>query len=66
MSTLTHRELYPEQYSHPMVGKRVAYVGETAEKVATVERVVCSRFGMLAQLSGTDVYYPLNALKVQS
>ena len=42
---LTHRELYPEQYEHPYVGKRAVLDDGTAFIVA---RVVNSRFGLLA------------------
>lgn len=42
----SHREAYPEQYAHPMVGKRV----ESCGKTGTVERVVGSRFGQMAHL----------------
>lgn len=41
----THREMYPEQYSHPLVGKRVMILGSGEE--ITVARVVNSQFGQL-------------------
>ena len=44
----SHRELYPGQYSHPLVGKRVRVHG----KEGVVERVVNSQFGQLAILKG--------------
>jgi len=48
----THREQYPEQYRHPMVGRRVRVLrvdGSTAA-AGTVERVVRSeRWGELAE-----------------
>lgn len=48
----THRELYPQQYSHPLVGKRVK-VSSAADPIeGRVERVVSSRFGQLAILEG--------------
>ena len=46
-----HRQLFPEQYSHPMIGQRVRTVGGT---VFTVERVVQSRWGQLAPVPGSD------------
>lgn len=51
----THRELYPDQYEHPLCGRRVrvrdaTYEGEPV--VGTVERVVTSaRWGQLAILA---------------
>ena len=46
----THREMYPQQYEHPLVGKRVR-VG-VVDTEGTVTRVVCTRFGRLAILDG--------------
>jgi hypothetical protein len=49
----THRELYPDQYTHPLVGRRVVVrtrAGGRGEGV--VERVVSTRFGLLAILDG--------------
>lgn len=47
----SHRELYPEQYTHPLVGKNAVIVQNGKELTrGTVERVVESRFGQLAQL----------------
>ena len=46
----SHRDLYPGQYDHPLVGKRVSPVGSKSSFV--VERVVGSRFGDLAVHSG--------------
>ncbi len=45
----SHREMYPEQYTHPLVGKRVT-VGSTVNGIVT--RVVPSRFGQLAEIDG--------------
>ena len=45
MAAQTHREAFPEQYEHPLVGKRVRSKSGT---VGTVLRVVGSRFGELA------------------
>jgi hypothetical protein len=53
-SAKSHREAYPEQYAHPLVGKRVrATYPKTATgpgQVGTVERVVGSRFGQMVHL----------------
>lgn len=48
----THRELYPEQYSHSLCGKKVEVApGPAGECITgTVQRVVNSRFGELAIL----------------
>lgn len=46
----THRELYPEQYAHPLVGKRVKTPANTE---GVVERVVDTRWGKLAILENT-------------
>lgn len=45
---MPHRDLYPEQYAHPLVGKRVRVADSTVEGV--VERVVESRYGPLVIL----------------
>jgi hypothetical protein len=45
----THRELYAEQYGHPLVGKLV-YVSDEPFIYGTVARVVPSRFGELVIL----------------
>jgi hypothetical protein len=44
----THRELYPEQYAHPLCGRKVTAAGVAG----VVDRVVPSRFGPLAILVG--------------
>lgn len=52
---LSHREMYSGQYHHPLVGKRVEFrdqVTGTTYTSGTVERVVESRFGQLAILTG--------------
>jgi hypothetical protein len=56
-SARTHREAYPEQYTHPRVGERVVVHGRTG----TIERVVSSRFGLLAQLAGESNTFYANA-----
>jgi len=55
----THKELYPEQYAHPLCGKWVAIQGtydkdEDGEVTGLVVRVVSSRFGQLAILHGSE------------
>jgi hypothetical protein len=45
----SHRESYPEQYSHPLVGKRVRVAGIEGK----VERVLNTRFGLLAKIEGS-------------
>lgn len=40
--------MYPEQYNHPLVGKTVAVHGQ----VIVVDRVVSSRFGLIAMVKG--------------
>lgn len=50
----THRERYPEQYEHPLVGRRVRVPGTNVEGV--VERVVDTRFGKLAVIGGTNAW----------
>jgi cyclopropane fatty-acyl-phospholipid synthase-like methyltransferase len=53
----SHREWYPEQYSHPLVGRRVSVRHQGSVVAAgTVDRVVSSRFGMLAHLGGGSYY----------
>jgi hypothetical protein len=49
----SHRDCYPEQYSHPIVGKRVSLPGILVHGLparGVVERVVPTRFGPLAIL----------------
>lgn len=46
---MTHREAYPEQYTHPLVGKRV---GQDGKSLGVVERVFRTRFGLLAKIEG--------------
>jgi hypothetical protein len=48
-----HRDCYPDQYRHPLVGKRVKVRTRTShETEGVVERVVQTRFGPLAHLEG--------------
>lgn len=66
----THRETYPEQYAHPLVGKRVRVRprGPSTEAIAegVVERVVTSpRWGQLAHLEGdAKSFWAVAALEV--
>lgn len=50
----THRELYPEQYVHPLIGKAVVVKNAKGEMFAEgiLTRVVQTRFGPLAILNG--------------
>ena len=60
----THRECWPEQYEHELVGTTVKAVieGETVER-GIVERVVESTtFGPLAYLEGVQVVYRVTDL----
>jgi len=59
--TASHRELYPEQYTHELVGKRVQ---NSEGKCGTVERVVSSRFGPLAKIDESQIFYALKNLTV--
>jgi hypothetical protein len=59
----SHRARYPEQYTHPWVGKR-ARVSHQGEDVARgiVERVIPSRWGTLVALDNnreTGLFYPI-------
>lgn len=61
-----HKRRYPEQYSHPLCGKRVrveTHAGVQGEGV--VERVVNSRFGQLASVPdiSTEVWWRVQDCK---
>lgn len=59
----THREAYPTQYQHELVGKRVRVIGSSIEY--TVERVVGTRFGLLAPMPGDGgIAYAIKNLEV--
>ena len=61
---MTHREKYPEQYAHPLVGKWVSYKDSTWRKV---ERVVYSKeFGEMVhcRTGNTDWVYRIADLAV--
>jgi hypothetical protein len=50
---MSHREAYPEQYSHPLVDKTVRVVTHSGEQgVGKVIRVFGTRFGQLAEVEG--------------
>ena len=49
----SHRELYPGQYTHALVGKHVTVqIGVKKMAEGIVERVVDTRFGKLAGIIG--------------
>jgi hypothetical protein len=51
----SHRDQYPEQYSHPLVGKRVHIRTHSGFEIdGTVERVVNTRFGLLCHIDSGD------------
>lgn len=51
----THREYFPEQYTHPACGRAVRVVSKGKELArGVIFRVVRSQFGPLAILEGTD------------
>jgi hypothetical protein len=47
----THRETYPEQYSHPYVGETLIRKGT---RLGRCSRVVASQFGLLAVIDGSN------------
>jgi hypothetical protein len=50
-----HRRAYPGQYTHPLVGKYVKVViGGSVKHDGIVERVVSTRFGLLAHFEDTE------------
>lgn len=57
-----HREAFPDQYGHHLVGRRVrTSSGQTFE----VSRVVPSRFGLLAPLpANSRIAFPISELEV--
>ena len=79
MANPTHRDLYPEQYTHPSVGKFDTVVGPNPTAHGTVVRdqrgrilrVMSSRWGLLVELDGikTDdggvVAFHLNHLAIE-
>ena len=51
----SHRDQYPEQYSHPLVGKKVHIKTCSGfETEGVVLRVVSTRFGLLCHLDTGD------------
>jgi hypothetical protein len=57
-----HREMYPEQYSHSLVGNKMRT--NDGKVSGIVERVFNTRFGKLATFKGQDqkMAYPINIL----
>jgi len=57
---MNHREMYPEQYEHPLIGKRVRVKPSIAlmrdKGEWTVKRVMPSRFGTLVSRPPLDAY----------
>jgi hypothetical protein len=47
----SHRDCYPEQYAHPLVGRVVSFKGEV---LGAVERVAESAFGSMVHIVGDD------------
>lgn len=65
--TSEHQRLFPEQYTHPLVGKRVRVRGPSGNQAeGVVERVFRSPFGWLAKLEGgaTNVAWPVTTCLV--
>lgn len=59
----SHRERYPEQYQHPMIGKRVEVrdLAGTVLASGTLERVAPTCYGSLAHLDdGGDEWYAID------
>lgn len=58
-----HKRLYPYQYAHPLVGRRVRRTDGTMH---TVVRVIPSQFGLLACLDdlGAQTAYAVSSLTV--
>jgi hypothetical protein len=51
----THREQYPEQYSHPLVGKKVRVRTRNSNRIeGEVKRVMNTSWGKLVDLGTTD------------
>ena len=50
--TNTHRDMYPEQYSHHFVGKQVKVIH--SGEVFTVKRVASTRFGLMCVVDGDE------------
>ena len=54
-----HKILYPEQYNHPAVGKKIKH----GDRIGIVSRVVRTRFGLLAH---SDVFNKGEAFALDS
>ena len=46
----SHREAYPEQYTHALVGKRVSFQWNDGPQTGVVLRVFSTRWGLLASV----------------
>ena len=56
----THRETYPAQYEHPLVGQTVEVYNKKDGGMlirGSVERVVNTRFGQLAKITGSGTTF---------
>ena len=59
---ITHKETFPKQYLHPLVGKTVQYGNE---QPFIVERVVTTTFGYeLTPLPNSNRVFKLNTLTI--
>ncbi len=57
----SHREAYPEHYTHPLVGKQCTRPDGTA---GVVERVAPTSWGQMAHFEGDgDLYFLVNSIK---
>ena len=65
----THRELYPDQYTHPLVGEDVKVVSKKDGSIivrGNVERVVNTRWGQLAKIAGAgDTFYAVRDCHIE-
>jgi hypothetical protein len=53
---MTHKELYPHQYTHSLCGKNVVVIQGGRELArGKVERVIQSRFGPIAMFEGNNI-----------
>ena len=51
----SHRDAYPEQYAHPLVGKKVRVITKNSNRIeGTVVRVMSTQWGKLVDLGTTD------------
>jgi hypothetical protein len=61
----SHRELYPQQYEHPLVGKLVEFEWHGARTRGVVERTMQTRFGLLVSIDTLPVGTALLACAVK-